>query len=54
MVLDSTFNTIGEQSFKDTPYMCIGALVTPQGLMLKKSDDYSGKTTFGLFKINGL
>lgn len=51
MILDNNFNIVGEQMFKKTPYMCIGAHVIPEGLMLKKKDDYSGNTKYGLFKI---
>ena len=51
MILDNNFNIIGEEMFKNTPYMCIGAHVIPEGLMLKKTDDYSGNTKYGLFKI---
>lgn len=51
MILDENFNIIGEQLFKNAPYMCIGAHVIPEGLMLKKTDDYSGNTKYGLFKI---
>jgi len=51
MILDNNFNIIGEQLFKNTPYMCIGAHVISDGLMLKKTDDYSGSTKYGLFKI---
>ena len=51
MILDNNFNIIGEQMFKNSPYMCIGAHVIPDGLMLKKTDDYSGNTKYDLFKI---
>lgn len=51
MILDNGFNIIGEQMFKNTPYICIGAHVIPDGLMLKKTDDFSGNTKYGLFKI---
>jgi hypothetical protein len=54
MILDSAFNILGEQKFLNTSYNPINNLVTPEGLMMKKNDDYSGKSKFGLFKINGL
>ncbi|MBQ4441707.1 MAG: DUF4221 family protein [Bacteroidales bacterium] len=54
MILDTTFNVLGEQLYSNTPYNPINALVTPEGLLLKKNDDYSGASKFGLFKIKGL
>jgi hypothetical protein len=54
MILDADLNVKGEQRFKNVPYSAFGALAAPQGLLLKKDDDFSGKTTYGVFKLNGI
>ncbi|MEG1555269.1 MAG: DUF4221 family protein [Bacteroidales bacterium] len=52
IIIDENFKMIGEQIFNHTDYLSVGLIITKEGLLLKKTDNYSGKTRYGLFKIN--
>jgi len=52
MLIDKNFNIIAEQLFENEKYLLNSLMVTKDGFMLKKKDDFSGNTYYSIFSPN--